>query len=268
MPINCGALPEHLFEAELFGYEKGAFTDAAKRKIGLLEYANSGTFFLDEVCEMSSNLQVKLLRVLQDHKLRRLGGNELIDSNFRIISATNRDPKKMLEENQLREDFYYRLNVIHIHIPPLRERKDDIILIAEYFLNLNSKKAGKNISGFSEEVKQILQSYDWPGNIRELENMIERAVVLAKNNFIRANELPENLRQGFNEKIETTSTENTLAEVKHKIISNIEKRYLLSLLEKYKGNVTKVSEEAGMTRRNVHRLLNIYKLDPDKFRHE
>jgi two-component system, NtrC family, response regulator HydG len=268
VPVNCSALPEHIFEAELFGYEKGAFTDAAKRKIGLLEYANNGTFFLDEVCEMNSSLQAKLLRVLQDHQLRRLGGNELINSDFRIISATNRDLKSMLEENKLREDFYYRLNVIHIHIPPLRERKDDIILIAEHFLKKDSEKAGKNISGFSEEVKEIFESYNWPGNVRELENVIERAVVLTKNNFISANELPEGLRQGIKEKPFAPDSENTLAEMKHKIITNIERRYLLSLLEKYKGNVTKVSEEAGMTRRNIHRLLKNYELDPEKFRHE
>ncbi len=174
----------------------------------------------------------------------------------------------MLEENKLREDFYYRLNVIHIHIPPLRERRDDIILIAEHFLKKDSEKAGKNISGFSEEVKEIFESYNWPGNVRELENVIERAVVLTRNNFISANELPENLRQGFKEKPIAPDSENTLAEVKHKIITNIERRYLLSLLEKYKGNVTKVSEEAGMTRRNIHRLLKNYELDPEKFRHE
>ena len=268
VPVNCGALPEHIFEAELFGYEKGAFTDASKRKIGLLEYANNGTFFLDEVCEMNSGLQAKLLRVLQDHQLRRLGGNELIHSDFRIISATNRELKSMLEENKLREDFYYRLNVIHINIPPLRERKDDIILIAEHFLEKDSQKAGKNISGFTEEVKEIFESYNWPGNVRELENVIERAVVLAKNNFISANELPDNLRQGYNENPAAVDSEDTLAEVKHKIISNIERRYLLTLLEKYKGNVTKVSEEAGMTRRNIHRLLKNYELDPEKYRHE
>ena len=200
VPINCSALPEHLFEAELFGYEKGAFTDAGKRKIGLLEYANNGTFFLDEVCEMNSNLQAKLLRVLQDHQLRRIGGNELIHSDFRIISATNRDPEKMLEEERLRKDFYYRLNVIHIHLPALRDRKEDIILLAEYFLNKNLEMSSKDISGFSEEVKEVFESYNWPGNIRELENVIERAVALAKTKFITINELPDSLRQLYEEK--------------------------------------------------------------------
>jgi two-component system, NtrC family, response regulator AtoC len=268
VPVNCGALPEQLFEAELFGYEKGAFTGAAKRKIGLLEYANGGTFFLDEVCEMNSGLQVKLLRVLQDHQLRRLGDNELLNVDFRVISATNRDPENMLGEDLLRKDFYYRLNVIQIHLPPLRERKDDIILLAEYFLDKNVKATGKNISGFSEEVKEIFESYSWPGNIREMENVIERSVALSKDNFITANELPESFRQGSKEKISSSDSEYTLAEVKQKITSNIERRYLLTLLEKYKGNVTKVSEEAGMTRRNIHRLLKNHGLDPEKFRHE
>ncbi len=267
VPVNCGALPENLFEAELFGYEKGAFTGAMQKKIGLLEYANGGTFFMDEVCEMNSNLQVKLLRVLQDHNLRRLGGNELLKVNFRIISATNQDPEKMLKEDKLRKDFYYRLNVIHIHLPPLRERKDDIILLAEYFLDKNIKAVGKNILGFSDEVKEIFESYSWPGNIREMENIVERAVALAKTKFITIEELPEIFRPVKTNGL-TVNKEYTLAEVKQKITSNIERRYLLSLLEKYKGNVTKVSEEAGMTRRNIHRLLKIHGLDPEKFRHE
>jgi DNA-binding NtrC family response regulator len=267
VPVNCGALPETLFEAELFGYEKGAFTGAIKRKIGLLEHANGGTFFFDEVCEMQSNLQVKLLRVLQDHHLRRLGGNELIKADFRVISATNRDPEKMLGENLLRKDFYYRLNVIHINLPPLRERKDDIILLAEYFLDKNLKITGKEVSGFSEEVKEIFESYPWPGNIRELENVVERSIAMVKSKVITVNELPQNFRQGYKEKPVPSESEYTLAEVKQRITSNIEQRYLLTLLEKYKGNVTKISEEAGMTRRNIHRLLKNHGLDPEKFRH-
>ncbi|MGE5796754.1 MAG: sigma-54-dependent transcriptional regulator [Ignavibacteria bacterium] len=268
VPVNCGALPETLFEAELFGYEKGAFTGALKRKIGLLEHANGGTFFFDEVCEMQSNLQVKLLRVLQDHHLRRLGGNELIKADFRVISATNGDPEKMLGENLLRKDFYYRLNVIHINLPPLRERKDDIILLAEYFLDKYLKNTGKEVSGFSEEVKEIFESYPWPGNIRELENVVERSIAMVKSKVITINELPQNFRQGFKEKPVPSESEYTLAEVKQRITSNIEQRYLLTLLEKYKGNVTKISEEAGMTRRNIHRLLKNHGLDPEKFRHD
>lgn len=267
VPVNCGALPENLFEAELFGYEKGAFTGASKRKIGLLEYANGGTFFMDEVCEMHPAIQVKLLRVLQDHNLRRLGGNELIKVNFRIISATNQNLEQMLHEDKLRTDFYYRLNVIHINLPSLRERKEDIILLAEHFLDKYSSVMNKEINGFTEEVKEILEGYSWPGNIRELENVIERAVALVKSDHITVRELPETF-YGNSNRTASVESEVTLAELKQKVTSNIERRYLMLLLEKYRGNVTKVSEEAGMTRRNIHRLLKTHGLDPVKYRRD
>ncbi|HEX2960555.1 MAG TPA: sigma-54 dependent transcriptional regulator [Ignavibacteriales bacterium] len=264
VPVNCGAFPEHLFEAELFGYEKGAFTGAASRKMGLLEYANEGTFFLDEVCELPLNLQVKLLRVLQERAVRRLGGNELISVNFRIISATNRDFDRAAELGQLRSDLYYRLNVINIHLPPLRQRKEDIALLAGHFLKKFIKTAGKNISGFSDEVIKILESYAWPGNIRELENVIERMVIMSKGDVITLADLPPKL---INEDLKGLSFDNLkLPEAKQKAIDEVEKKYLIYLLRKYNGNVTHMALEAGMTRRNIHRLLNIYGFDPDKWR--
>jgi len=267
VPVNCGAFPENLFEAELFGFEKGAFTGADSKKIGLLESANGGTFFLDEVCELNPSLQVKLLRVLQERKLRRLGGIDLIDVDFRIISATNRNIEDLLKSNQLRSDFYYRINVININLPPLRERKDDINLLAEYFLKKSSEKIKKSIIGFSEDVKIILENYQWPGNVRELENVIERAVTLTNSNRITINDLPEKLRPLKVGSDFEYNRDLTLAELKLQITANIEKRYLISLLEKHKGNVTKIAEEAGMTRRNIHRLLKIYEIDAEKFRH-
>ncbi|MCU7491036.1 MAG: sigma-54-dependent transcriptional regulator [Bacteroidota bacterium] len=264
VPVNCGAFPEHLFEAELFGYEKGAFTGAASRKMGLLEYANEGTFFLDEVCELPLNLQVKLLRVLQERAVRRLGGNELISVNFRIISATNHDFDRAAELGQLRSDLYYRLNVINIHLPPLRQRKEDIALLAGHFLKKFIKTAGKNISGFSDEVIKILESYAWPGNIRELENVIERMVIMSKGDVITLADLPPKL---INEDLKGLSFDNLkLPEAKQKAIDEVEKKYLIYLLRKYNGNVTHMALEAGMTRRNIHRLLNIYGFDPDKWR--
>ncbi|MGB5896317.1 MAG: sigma-54 dependent transcriptional regulator, partial [Ignavibacteriaceae bacterium] len=180
IPVNCGAFPENLFEAELFGYEKGAFTDASHRKLGLLEFADGGTFFLDEVCELPANLQVKMLRMLQDQLLRRVGGNELIKIDVRLISATNQDIQKALNNEQLREDFYYRLNVVNIHVPPLKEREGDINLLANYFLNQKLKSSSKEVIGFTDEALENLEKYNWPGNVRELENVVERAVALVK----------------------------------------------------------------------------------------
>ncbi len=265
VPVNCGAFPENLFEAELFGYEKGAFTDASHRKIGLLEFADGGTFFLDEVCELPANLQVKMLRTLQDRLLRRVGGNELIKIDLRIISATNRDIQKALTDKQIREDFYYRLNVINISVPPLRDRKGDIKLLANYFLNQKLKSSSKEVIGFTDEAMSKLEEYDWPGNIRELENVVERAVTLVKGEVITLSELPPSIqpknKSGFSFK------DLSHAEAKQKAIDNIEKKYLLYLLDKHSGNVTKIAEEAGMTRRNIHRMLNRHSIDPGSWRY-
>lgn len=264
VPVNCGAFPENLFEAELFGYEKGAFTGADRRKIGLIEFADGGTFFLDEVCELPTSLQIKLLRTLQDKKLRRVGGNDLIQVDIRLISATNRDIEKALNDDTLRQDFYYRLNVINIHIPPLRERKEDIQLIANYYLQKNLSTSSKEISGFTNEVVQILENYAWPGNVRELENIVERAVTLAKGNKITAEDLPPHFADKKNS--DFSFTEVSLSDLKHKAVEEIEKKYLLFLLSKHKGNITKIAEEAGLTRRHIHRMINLYKIDPKHWR--
>ena len=264
VPVNCGAFPENLFEAELFGYERGAFTGAVHRKIGLIEFADGGTFFLDEVCELPANLQIKLLRTLQDQKLRRVGGNDLIQVDIRLISATNQNIEQVLQEETLRKDFYYRLNVINIHVPPLRERKEDIQLLAEHFLDKCLGSSIKKINGFTNEVIHALENYSWPGNVRELENNIERAVTLAKDNKITLADLSPNVLS--NQKAPTFYDGTSLIDLKHKAIEEIEKKYLLVLMEKYKGNITRVAEEAGLTRRHIHRMINIYKIDPDIWR--
>jgi DNA-binding NtrC family response regulator len=264
VPVNCGAFPENLFEAELFGYEKGAFTGASQRKIGLLEYSDEGTFFLDEVCELQTTLQAKLLRTLQDRQLRRVGGNELIQIDIRLISATNRDLKKALSSGDLREDFYYRLNVINIHLPPLRERKSDIRLLAEHFLEISRSPSANKLKGFTEEVLNIFESYDWPGNVRELENVVERAITLAKSDQITQSELPSEITLKEIKKVPFERLK--LSDAKQKVINDLEKDYLLYLLKKFNGNVTKMAVDAGMTRRNVHRLLNQHELDPAKWR--
>ena len=264
VPVNCGAFPENLFEAELFGYEKGAFTGATKNKIGLLEFATDGTFFLDEVCEFPLNLQTKLLRVLQDQQLRHLGGNELIQIDVRLISATNRNMQGALSDVIMREDFYYRLNVINIEIPPLRERKEDISLLAKFLFQKILKSSPKKITDIDNDVILLLEKYSWPGNVRELENVIERAITLAKGDRITTKELPPEI----NTEIDSTITFDNLSlhEAKKKTIAELERKYLINLLNKHKGIVTKIADEAGMTRRNIHRLLKNHKIDPNLWR--
>jgi DNA-binding NtrC family response regulator len=192
--INCGAVPPTLIESELFGHERGAFTGADQRREGYFEMADGGTIFLDEITEMPPDLQVKLLRVLEQNKFRRIGGRQEIEIDVRVVSATNRDPFKAIEEHKLREDLYYRLNVFPIHVSPLRDRLDDIPLLASYFLEVLNEKEGKNITGFEPSVLEVLQRYAWPGNVRELRNVINRAYILAWSHTITEGCLPDELR--------------------------------------------------------------------------
>ncbi|TFH00928.1 MAG: sigma-54-dependent Fis family transcriptional regulator [Calditrichales bacterium] len=264
VPVNCGAFPENLFESELFGYEKGAFTGAMKKKIGLLEYADGGSFFLDEVCELPANLQTKLLRVLQDQQLRHIGGNDLIRVNIRLISATNRIIQNALAEGSLRNDFYYRLNVINIHLPPVRERREDIRLLSEYFLQETLKSSSKNISGFSDEVIDRFEKYNWPGNVREIQNIVERAVILARSEKITLSELPPEFQD--KQELKYTFSDTSLSSAKKKAIAEIEKKYLVFQLQKYRGNITKMAAETGMTRRNIHHMLKNHNIDANAWR--
>ena len=264
VPVNCGAFPENLFEAEIFGYEKGAFTGANKRKIGLLEYANGGTFFMDEICELPMPLQTKLLRAIQDKQIRHIGGNELIQVDVRIISATNENIEKAVSQQKLREDLYYRLNVINIHLPPLRERKGDIRLLAEVFLKKFTTKMHKDITGFAVDVLEYFENYKWQGNIRELENVVERAVTLSKGKKITIAELPSYL---FTETAAAISFDKIkFTDAKQIAVEEVEKKYLLHLLKKHNGNITKIAEDAGMTRRNIHRMLNNHNINTNDWR--
>ncbi len=192
--INCGAIPPTLIENELFGHEKGAFTGADQRREGYFEMADDGTIFLDEITEMPPDLQVKLLRVLEQNRFRRIGGRQEIEIDVRVISATNRDPFKAIEEHKLREDLYYRLNVFPIHVAPLRDRLDDIPLLASYFLEMLNEKEEKNITGFDPAVLDVLQQYAWPGNVRELRNVVNRAYILAWSQTITQSSLPDELQ--------------------------------------------------------------------------
>jgi len=261
--INCGALPEYLFEAELFGYEKGSFTGAYNRKIGYLEFADTGTFFMDEVMEMPPHTQIKLLRVLQERKLTRIGGNKLIDFNVRIISATNKNVNKAIESGEIREDFYFRLNVIQINIPPLRERKIDIPLLAYHFLEAANKSNAKNIVDIDDDVLQLFEKYPWPGNARELENAIQSSILFCRTDKITLIDLPKYL---ISNSWQSNFEKYSLTEAKQIAVEKVERDYLLHLLKKHAGNITKVAEESGMTRRNIHRIINKHNLNPNDWR--
>ncbi|MFN3479002.1 MAG: sigma-54-dependent transcriptional regulator [Thermodesulfovibrionales bacterium] len=268
VPVDCAALPENLLESELFGYEKGAFTGANTMKKGLLETAHEGTLFLDEIGEMSLSLQAKLLRTLQERVVRRLGSNKFIPVDIRIISATNRDLKKAVQQGSFREDLYYRLDVIHIHIPPLRERKEDIPLLAIHFLKRFNSIHKKNVDSISPRAMSALEAYGWPGNVRELQNVIERAVIMTVSGRIEIEDLPENLRsQGLDgwetQRTVDNSLQNPLPyrEAKEAWLAAFEKNYLQSLLENTSVNISRAAEIAGINRKTIHRLIKRYNLD-------
>ena len=263
VPINCAAIPETLLESELFGYEKGAFTGAEQRKPGKFERANGGTIFLDEIGEMSPLLQVKILRFLQSRQFEPLGSNRVKKSDVRIIAATNKDLLSRVKENEFREDLFYRINVINIKLPPLRERKLDIEPLAESFALKFGKKNGKKIKGLDPEALNVLTRYGFPGNIRELENIIERAAILAQGEWITKEELPKTLFEGndFDYKIKIPQNYGELKALKKKAVEEIEKSFLSHILTKNNDVVSKAAEEARMHRVELHRLINKYKED-------
>jgi len=248
--VNCAALPETLLESELFGHEKGAFTGAFKQRKGRFEMADGGTLFLDEIGDISQTVQVKLLRVLQERQFERVGGNETLSVNVRLICATQRDLKEEIRKGSFREDLYYRLNVVPILLPLLRERSEDIFLLADHFINKFSKKMGKEITGLSEEAKTILLKYTFPGNIRELENMLERAVALIKGKVIQAYDLPEEICgqaspvRDICERIRGTKPLASATSV-------FEKEYIQSVLEKTKGKKGQAAEILGISRKTL-----------------
>ncbi len=232
IPVNCGAIPEELLESELFGHEKGAFTHAIRTRIGRFEMANGGTIFLDEIAEMSPQLQVKLLRVLQEQEFERLGGMRTIKCDVRIIAATNKDLEKAVKKGTFREDLYYRLKVIPIQIPPLRERRGDIPLLVHHFLEQMNKAKKKKIRGISKEAMEILEAYDWPGNVRELENVIERMVILAESDYLTVEDLPERIaRTRVSLKPEASVIPDEGVSLSH-AVSEYEKKLIISALEK------------------------------------
>ena len=249
--VNCSALPEDLIESELFGHEKGAFTDAYQRKIGRFELAKGGTIFLDEIGELKPKLQIKLLRVLQEREFERIGGTQTISANVRIITATNRNLEQALKEGTIREDFYYRINVFSIFIPPLRERKSDILLLADYFIEIFAKENNKTINRISTPAIDMIMSYHWPGNVRELENCIERAVLLSTDGVIHSQHLPPSLQ-----KADTTIP--VLLDEKLSLeesVNNYEKELIIEALKRTNGN----KFQAAILLKTSNRIIN-YKI--------
>jgi DNA-binding NtrC family response regulator len=254
VPINCGALPENLFESELFGHERGAFTGAVKTKPGLLEFANNGAFFFDEIGDLSLPLQVKLLRMLEDQKIRRVGGVKEIEIDVRILAASNKNLEKLVEQKLFREDLYYRLSTLQIDIPPLRKRKDDILPIAGHILkNICNENRGVSCV-FSEEAKMQLQEYSWPGNVRELQNLIQRAYLLRESDQILGQDL--SLPQSHkNFTISKNLMSKSFKTAKEQLIQDFEIQYLKRHLKKHNGNISKTAEACKIDRRTIHRLI-------------
>ena len=260
IPINCGALPNSLFESELFGYEKGAFTGAFQSKPGLVELAIGGTLFLDEVCETPNDLQVKLLRMLEDRKIRRIGGKEEIPVDIRVLTATNLNVEEAVKKKLLREDLYFRINTIQINIPPLRERVEDIPLLVAHLLNDLNKKYNRQITDIEPEALELIKSYDWPGNVRELQNIIERTYYLANPPSIRVSDLPAYFN-GKDQKKKSKNWENlSYKKAKELVQQEFEEEYLTFQLNKYDWNISRTAKECGIDRRTIHRLINKFDL--------
>jgi Nif-specific regulatory protein len=257
--INCSAIPELLIESELFGYEKGAFTGADKLHKGRFDLAEKSTLFLDEIGDLSPNLQVKLLRVLQEKEFQRLGGTETIKADVRIITATNRDLEELMLKNEFREDLYYRLNVFPLFIPPLRERRADIPLLVNHFIEKFNQIHGLEIKRISSTAIDLLMTYHWPGNIRELENCVERASILSTDRVIRSHNLPPTLQSA-------ASTHSRVDGGLEAILENVEKQILIDALNMSKGNISKAAEQLKLTERMMGLRIKKYQIDPMIFK--
>lgn len=261
IPIDCASLPEHLLESELFGHEKGAFTGAIATRRGLFEEANGGTSFLDEVGDIPLPLQAKLLRVLQERQVRRVGGNRFTDVDVRVICATHQNLADMVQQGNFREDLYYRLNVISLPLPPLRDRPGDTPLLAYHFLRKYAAQSGKKVKAIAPETLELLEAYPWPGNVRELQNVIERAVVLAEGEMVTPAELPANLRLPQKVPAAMVADHLGLKKAKRQWVEAFEREYLITLLKKHQGNISQAAKTAGVDRKTIHRLLKRYRIE-------
>jgi DNA-binding NtrC family response regulator len=256
--LNCAAIPDTLLESELFGYKRGAFTDARADRAGIFLEADGGTIFLDEIAELSPALQAKLLRVLQEGEIRPLGATRSEKVDVRVVAATNKDLESRLADGTFREDLFYRLNVIHIHLPALRDRAEDILPLAEHFLTRSGGKAGKEVRGFHETARKSLLAYGWPGNVRELENVVERAVALAEGSLIQ----PEDLPQAIRERRMTAEDDLSAAVARGLTLDELERDYIKRVLAAEGGNKTRAAQRLGLDRKTLYRKLEEYGTPP------
>ncbi len=271
--VNCAAFPENLLESELFGHERGAFTGAESQKRGLLEHASGGTFFLDEISEMPLGLQTKLLRVLQERSIRRVGGTAEIPIDIRVIAATNRDPSEAVRAGVLRQDLFFRLNVVPVRIPPLRGRREDIPLLAQHFLRRYAQEYERDGAAplrLSGEAMRALVAFDWPGNVRQLQNVMERVVSLAlPGEELGVEDLPEEIQRGRGAgQPLPVRMDGPFHDAKSEAIDAFERAYLRELLERHHGNISRAAREAGIDRKTIHRLLKKHALSPRALRNE
>jgi two-component system response regulator HydG len=257
--VNCAALTETLLESELFGHEKGSFTGAHRRKDGQFSLADGGSLFLDEVSEMPLSMQVKLLRVIQEREFTRVGGEEVIKVDVRLMAATNKDLSAEIAEGRFREDLFYRLNVVTLDMPPLRERKDDIPLLTYHFLKGFAEKNRKTIKGFTPQAMDRLRRYDWPGNVRELMNAVERVVVLSRSDYVDEPDLPPGILEQAGDKVEEVQPSGPVADMP---LEEVEKASILKTLESAGGNKSEAARRLGITRRTLHKKLKKYGVMP------
>jgi two-component system nitrogen regulation response regulator NtrX len=262
--VNCAAIPEELIESELFGHEKGSFTGATAARKGKFDQASTGTLFLDEIGDMSLKTQAKILRILQEHKFERVGGNKTIEVDVRVIAATNKDLEEEIKEGHFREDLYFRLNVLPFTVPPLRERKEDIPLLTKHFLQYFCSKESREIKSIEKAALETLISYNWPGNVRELKNLIERLVIMTPEPIIRLEDLPHAITRGLQLKAPDQGGLGPMPDSYREAKEIFEKHFLLDKLKKNNWNISRTAEEIGLERSNLHRKIKSYGIEPEK----
>jgi two-component system nitrogen regulation response regulator NtrX len=262
--VNCAAIPEELIESELFGHEKGSFTGATTQRRGKFDQAHRGTLFLDEIGDMSLKTQAKVLRILQEHKFERVGGNKTIEVDVRVIAATNKDLEKEIANGNFREDLYYRLNVIPFHVPPLRERKADIPRLATHFLQYFCSKESREIKTLDEESMQVITNYSWPGNVRELKNLIERLAIMAPGTTITCSQIPQSIQSNQHAAAKEQSSIGLTANTFRTAKEEFEKEFLIQKLEENDWNVSRTAEAVEIERSNLHRKIKMYGIELNK----
>jgi two-component system response regulator AtoC len=268
VPVDCGAIPEELLESEFFGHERGAFTGANARSLGLLEFAHQGTFFLDEVAELSARLQVKLLRVLQERRIRRVGGREELPVDVRVVAATSRNLGDEIRQSRFREDLYYRINVARIEIPPLRERREDIPLLTGHFVQRYAAEMGRDVKDVDGEALEILSRYRWPGNVRELQNVLKRSLAMCQGGRLSVEDLPDEVVAAAGERVEAPAEGSSggFFDAREQRIAAFEREYLTQILRGTGGDVSQAAREARIPRGTFYRLMKKHEIDAASFR--